>query len=46
MGTLSFQVSQEIKPGDDISLSASTVKCFLNMIEEKYALLEKIKHFI
>ena len=41
-GTLSFQASQQIKPANDISLNASTIKHFLNRIGEKYTLQKKL----
>ena len=40
-GTMSFQVSQQIKPGDDISFSVNTIKHFRSRIGEKYALQKK-----
>ena len=43
-GTVSFQASQQIKPGNDISLS-STMKHFLSRIGEKYT-LQNFKHLI
>ena len=41
MGILSFQESQQIKPGDDISLEVSTIKHFLARLGEKYTLQKK-----
>ena len=41
-GTLSFQASHQIKPGNDISLSVNTVKHFLSRKGEKYTLQKKL----
>ena len=35
MGALSFQASQQIKSGDDISLSINPIKCFPGKIDKK-----------
>ena len=35
-GTKSFQASQQIKAGDDISLSVNTVKHFVSKIDERF----------
>ena len=40
-GTLSFQASQQIKSGNDISFSINTIKCFLGKLCEKYSLKKK-----
>ena len=40
-GTLSFQESQQIRPGDNMSLSIDTIKCFIAKIQEKYSLKKK-----
>ena len=40
-GTIYFQASQQIKPGDDILLSVSKMKHFLSTIGEKYTLQKK-----
>ena len=42
-GNLSFQASQQIKPGDHISLSVSIMKHFTGRIGEKYTLQKKSK---
>ena len=40
-GTLSFHASQQIKPGDDISLSVDPIKHFLGKSGERYTLQNK-----
>ena len=35
-GTISFQVSKQVKPGDDISLTVNLIKDFLSKIGEVY----------
>ena len=40
-GTLSFQVSQQIRSGDDLSVSINTSKQFLRKIGEKYGFSKK-----
>ena len=35
-GIISFQVSKQVKPGDDISSTANIIKCFLGKIGKKY----------
>ena len=40
-GPISFQASQQIKVGDDISLSVNKIKHFLSKIGEKYSLQKK-----
>ena len=37
VGTLSFQASQQISSGDDISVIIDTIKCFIGKIGEKYS---------
>ena len=39
--TLSFQASQQVQPGGDISLSVNTIKHFLSKLSEKYTLQKK-----
>ena len=40
-GAISYQVSRQVKPGDDISLLVNIIKCFLIRIGEKYTLQKK-----
>ena len=40
-GTLSFQASQPIQTGNDMSVSTDTIKWFLGKISERYSFKKK-----
>ena len=40
-GTISFQASKQVKPGDDISSTVKMLKCFLSKLGNHYTLQVK-----